>query len=87
MSIATQVFILFILVLAGVFCRKLGYFTDACIKGMTQLVLNVALPAALFGTGKGSGAAMFFALLGALGVAVCLCFRRDKAMEKLDETE
>ncbi len=46
-----------------------------------------ALPAVLFGTGKGSGAAMFFALLGALGVSVCLCFRRDRAMEKLDETE
>lgn len=44
MSTATQVFILFILVLVGVFCRKLGYLTDACIKGMTQLMLNVALP-------------------------------------------
>lgn len=44
MSITTQVFILFILVLAGAACRRLGYFTDECIRGMTQMVLNIALP-------------------------------------------
>ena len=44
MSITTQVVVLFIVVLAGVICRKLGYLNDACIHGMTQLVVNVTLP-------------------------------------------
>ena len=41
----------------------------------------------LFGEGKGSGAAMLFALLWLLGVATCLIFRRDRhiwALEKED---
>lgn len=44
MSITTQVLILFIIVLVGVLCRKLGYFTDEAIHGITQLVVNVAVP-------------------------------------------
>lgn len=44
MSITTQVFILSIIVLVGAVCRKLGYFTDEAIHGITQLVVNVAVP-------------------------------------------
>ena len=33
-----------------------------------------SLPALLFGTGKGAGAALLLFLLGLLGVAVCLVF-------------
>lgn len=44
MSITAQVIILFLVVLVGVVCRKLGYFTDECIHGTTQLVVNVTLP-------------------------------------------
>ena len=32
----------------------------------------------LFGAGKGSGAALLFFLLGLLGAALCLVFRRDR---------
>ena len=40
---------------------------------------------ALFGSGKGSGAAMFFMIIGLLGVVTCLVFRRDKEIWKLEE--
>lgn len=38
-----------------------------------------------FGTGKGSGAAFFFAVIGVMGVAVCLFFRRDRHIWRLEE--
>ncbi len=45
MSIASQCAILFIVVLVGVFCRKRGFFTDEVIRGVTQLVVNITVPA------------------------------------------
>ncbi len=39
----------------------------------------------LFGTGKGSGAAFLFLLVGFAGVAVCLVFRRVRAIRQLEE--
>ena len=44
MSITAQVLILFIVVLIGVLCRKLRYFTDETIRGTTQIVVNITLP-------------------------------------------
>lgn len=44
MSITTQVIILFLVVLVGMLCRKLGYFTDETIRGTTQIVVNITLP-------------------------------------------
>lgn len=38
----------------------------------------------LFGSGKGSGAAFLFLVLAFSGIAVCLYFRRDKAIWKLE---
>lgn len=38
----------------------------------------------LFGTGKGSGAAFLFAVIGVLGVLVCTAFSRFKAMRQLE---
>lgn len=40
--------------------------------------------AVLFGTGKGSGAALTFGLLGVLGTLVCLYFRRNRAIRALE---
>lgn len=37
----------------------------------------------LFGTGKGSGAALLFALLWLMGMAICLIFRRDREINKI----
>ena len=45
MSITTQVIILFLIVLVGLLCRKLGYFTDETIRGVTQIVVNITVPA------------------------------------------
>ena len=39
----------------------------------------------LFGTGKGSGAAFLFAVLWLAGIAVCLIFRADKHIWKLEK--
>lgn len=44
MSITTQVIILFIVVLIGALCRRLNYFTDETIRGVTQIVIHVTLP-------------------------------------------
>ncbi len=38
----------------------------------------------LFGTGKGSGAAFLFAVIGVMGVLVCIVFSRMKNMRKLE---
>lgn len=38
----------------------------------------------LFGTGKGSGAAMLFALLWLMGIAVCLIFRGDREINQIE---
>ena len=39
----------------------------------------------LFGTGKGSGAAMLYMLIGFAGVAVCLVFRNIRHIRRLEE--
>ena len=44
MSISSQVVILFLVVLVGALCRKLRFFTDETIRGVTQLVVNITLP-------------------------------------------
>ena len=38
----------------------------------------------MFGTGKGSGAAFLFAVIGVMGVLVCIVFSRMKNMRKLE---
>ncbi len=44
MSITSEVIILFLVVLVGALCRRLGYFTDETIRGTTQIVVNITLP-------------------------------------------
>ena len=39
---------------------------------------------AVFGTGKGAGAAAFFLVLFGLGLATCLAFRKDRALWRLE---
>ncbi len=63
------------------FTIPLGYFLGgALVDGVCEPVMARAPAAgplaALFGTGKGSGAAMVMCLLGLAGTAVCLYFRR-----------
>lgn len=60
-----------------------GILVDAVFEpfmsGMHGTVLNQ-----LFGTGKGSGAAFLFAVIGVFGVLICLFFSRLKAMRRLE---
>ena len=44
-----------------------------------------SLSGLLFGTGKGSGAAMLFLILGFIGVITCLIFRKNKHIWALEE--
>ena len=44
MNATTEVFVLFLIMMAGVLARRLGYLTDSAIRGVTQMVLNIALP-------------------------------------------
>ena len=46
-----------------------------------------SLLTALFGVGKGSGAACFFAVLGMAGVLVCVIFRRNKHLRAMQAEE
>ena len=45
MNAASEVFTLFAVVLVGYFVTRIGYFDDRTIRGVTQLVVNIALPA------------------------------------------
>ena len=45
MDVTAQVAVLFLVVLVGTLCRRLGYLTDSVIHGITEIVINVALPA------------------------------------------
>ena len=44
MSIASQVCVLFLIVLVGAVCRRLGFLNDATIQGVTRLVVNITVP-------------------------------------------
>ncbi len=44
MNATTEVFVLFLIMVAGVLSRRLGYLTDDAIHGVTRMVLNIALP-------------------------------------------
>ena len=71
------------------FTIPLGYFlggllTDNMFEPLMAVQSAESWLVMLFGSGKGSGAAMMIGILGIAGTAVCLVFRRilRKAMEK-----
>ena len=53
-----------------------GLMVDQVCEPVMASVNAQSMPARLFGTGKGSGAAMMMFILGILGVAICLGFGR-----------
>lgn len=70
----------------------LGYLLDgALIDTAFELFMAAQTPESLFcclfGTDKGSGAAFLFLVLGFLGVAICLCFRRSKPICGLEAND
>lgn len=60
-----------------------GFFVDKVFEPFMERNTNPIL-SALFGTGKGSGAAFLFLFLAFIGIAICLMFRKDKNIWKLE---
>ena len=61
-----------------------GFMVDAVFEPLMAAQTPHSPLTALFGAGKGSGAACFFMVLWALGIMVCLMFRKDKAIWRLE---
>ena len=62
-----------------------GFLVDEVFEPVMAMQRADSLLAGLFGTGKGSGAAFLFAVLWLMGIVVCLLFRGDKHIRKLEE--
>ena len=62
-----------------------GFLVDRVFEPMMAAQDAQGLWCALFGTGKGSGAAALFLLLWVLGLVTCLAFRRDRAIRSLEK--
>lgn len=60
-----------------------GFLVDKVFEPIMAKNENIVL-SVLFGTGKGSGAAFLFLFLAFAGIAVCLVFRKDKHIWKLE---
>ena len=73
------------------FTIPLGYFIGGAAVDLVFEPMMAAqqgsLLTTLFGTGKGSGAAMFFTVQGFLGVFVCLYFMRNKHLRAMQREE
>lgn len=72
------------------FTIPVGYFlggllVDRVFEPIMAVQRADSLPVRLFGSGKGSGAAFLFALLWLMGIAVCMLFRGDRHIRKLEE--
>lgn len=64
-----------------------GALVDTVFEPFMAVQTPENLFCCLFGTGKGSGAAFLFLVLGFLGVAVCLGFRRSKLIRGLEAND
>lgn len=60
-----------------------GYLVDKVFESFMAKNNNATL-SVLFGTGKGSGTAFLFLFLAFAGIAICLVFRKDKNIWKLE---
>lgn len=74
------------------FTIPLGYLTGGFAVDYVVEPLMASLPFdhflhRLFGLGKGSGAAFLFFIIGIGGVCVCLLFRKDKHIWRLESTD
>lgn len=74
------------------FTIPVGYFlggllVDAVFEPLMAVQPAESLLVSLFGAGKGSGAAMCFALQAVMGVAVCLIFMRNRHIRQMQAEE
>ncbi len=64
-----------------------GWLVDVVFEPLMAVQPADGILASVFGAGKGSGAAMCFALLAVMGVAVCLIFMRDRHIRAMQAEE
>ena len=74
------------------FTIPLGYMlggaaVDYLFEPLMSMQQKGSILVRLFGSGKGSGAACFFAVLGVLGVLTCIIFRRNKHLRSMQAEE
>ena len=74
------------------FTIPIGYFlggllVDQAFEPLMAAQRKDSLLVRAFGAGKGSGAALLFFVLAFAGIGVCLYFRRDRRIRKLEHTE
>lgn len=74
------------------FTIPLGYMlggaaVDYVFEPLMAMQTENSLLVRFFGMGKGSGAACFFAVLGVIGVLVCITFRRNKHLRAMQAEE
>jgi DHA3 family macrolide efflux protein-like MFS transporter len=72
------------------FTIPIGYFLGGLLVDRVFEPLMAAMPQGslvveVFGTGKGSGAALLFFFLALAGIATCLIFRRDRHIWELEK--
>ena len=60
-----------------------GFLVDRVFEPFMEKNSSIIL-SALFGTNKGSGAAFLFLFLAFAGIAICILFRKDKNIWKLE---
>lgn len=62
-----------------------GFLVDRVFEPFMALQAQESILSAMFGTGKGSGAALFFFMIAFLGIGVCLYFRRNQYIWELEQ--
>ncbi len=64
-----------------------GLLIDKVCEPWMALQSDGSLPVRLFGSGKGTGAALLFFGLAVLGITTCLIFRNDRQIWNLERTD
>ena len=64
-----------------------GILVDRVFEPFMAAYAGGSLLGMLFGTGKGSGAALLFLFIGVLGSITCMVFRRDKHLWRLEQPD
>jgi MFS family permease len=62
-----------------------GFLVDKVFEPFMEIQRSGDLLVTIFGSGKGTGAALLFFLLGLIGVVTCLFFRRSSHILKLEK--
>ena len=63
-----------------------GFLVDKVFEPFMAGRTEASVMTVLFGSGKGSGAAFLFMILGILGVVTCIIFRNDRHLWNLEKT-